>query len=231
MMKKDEREPDCGDYMGQVNAEGQTALRPDTGSAIEDVPADTIARWHRIKPSHDLADIAGMETLKARLREEADSPAQCYFFYSLPDSGETYLIEAFVSELMKEGFRYIRLPGEDIRSRLSGTAEKMVQAAFGEAMDNEPCILFVDDIDDVCADRDNPETEEDKKQLTAAFLEAYSLLRSSGKRVVLLGATNHPGRVDTAMSDQVRWIPIPLPDAESMMTEKKPGGSDWEWRM
>ena len=137
------------------------------------------------------------------------------FFYGPPGTGKTYLIEAFASELMEKGFKYIRLLGGDIHASLVGVAEKTVQIAFKEAIDNEPCLIFIDEIEDVCVDRNNSKAEGHEKRLTVAFLEAYNLLRESGKRVIFMGATNHPGQVDSAMLDRVKLIRIPLPDEEA----------------
>lgn len=203
----------------------QTGFGFKTKNAVKDVPAETIESWYKEKPSHGFDDVTGMDELKKRLSDEAASigwnridevlhisPVQSYFFYGPPGTGKTYLIEAFASELMEKGFKYIRLLGGDIHASLVGVAEKTVQIAFREAIDNEPCLIFIDEIEDVCVDRSSSKAEGHEKRLTVAFLEAYNLLRESGKRVIFMGATNHPGQVDSAMLDRVRLIRIPLPD-------------------
>lgn len=207
---------------------GQTGSGFQTKNAVKDVPAETIEGWYQEKPRHSLDDVTGMDELKERLRDEAASigwnridevlhisPVQSYFFYGPPGTGKTYLIEAFASELMDRGFKYIRLLGGDIHASLVGVAEKTVQIAFKEAIDNEPCLIFIDEIEDVCIDRNSSKAEGHEKRLTVAFLEAYNLLRESGKRVIFMGATNHPGQVDSAMLDRVKLIRIPLPDEEA----------------
>ena len=103
----------------------------------------------------------------------------------------------------------------DEENRLVGVAEKTVQIAFKEAIDNEPCLIFIDEVEDVCVDRNSSKAEGHEKRLTVAFLEAYNLLRESGKRVIFMGATNHPGQVDSAMLDRVKLIRIPLPDEKT----------------
>ena len=199
-----------------------------TKNAVRDVPAETIESWYKEKPGHGFDDVTGMDELKKRLIDEAASigwnridealhisPVQSYFFYGPPGTGKTYLIEAFASGLMEKGFKYIRLLGGDIHASLVGVAEKTVQIAFREAIDNEPCLIFIDEIEDVCVDRNSSKAEGHEKRLTVAFLEAYNLLRESGKRVIFMGATNHPGQVDSAMLDRVKLIRIPLPDEQA----------------
>ena len=198
-----------------------------TKNACKDVTAETIERWFKNKPKHGFADVTGMEELKVRLINEAASlgwdrldselsisPVQSYFFYGPPGTGKTYIIEAFASELMEKGFKFIQLKGGDIHASLVGVAEKTVQIAFQEAVDNEPCLIFIDEIENVCVNRDK-KAEGHEKRLTVAFLEAYNLLKSSGKRVIFMGATNHPGMVDEAMLDRIKLIKIPLPSEEA----------------
>lgn len=200
--------------------------KPDfvTKNACKDVTADTIRRWHKPQPNHSFDNVVGMEDLKNKLINEAAnlgwtrvdkalkiSAVQSYFFYGPPGTGKTYIIEAFAHELMKKGFHFIQLMGSDIHASLVGVGEKTVQIAFQEAIDNEPCLIFIDEIDNVCVNRDKY-AEGHEKRLTVAFLEAYNLLRASGKRVIFMGATNHPMKVDEAMMDRIKRVPVPLPD-------------------
>lgn len=216
-----------------TTGEAKTQSGFTTRNACKDVTAETIERWFKDKPKHNFSDVSGMEELRARLIDEAASlgwdlvdsalsisPVQSYFFYGPPGTGKTYIIEAFASELMEKGFKFIRLLGGDIHASLVGVAEKTVQIAFQEAIDNEPCLIFVDEIENVCVSRDQ-RAEGHEKRLTVAFLEAYNLLRSSGKRVIFMGATNHPGMVDEAMLDRINLIKIPLPTEKARASHFK----------
>ena len=78
-------------------------------------------------------------------------------------------------------------------------------------MDNAPCLIFIDEIENVCVGRGGSQAQGHEKRLTVAFLEAYNKLKSSGKRVIFMGATNHPGMVDEAMLDRITLVKIPLP--------------------
>lgn len=198
-----------------------------TRNACKEVPADVIEKWYKGKPSHTLEDVTGMEAQKQLLMDKAGnlgwdridsalniSPVQSFFFYGAPGCGKTFLIEAFASKMMDKGFKFIRLLGGDIHASLVGVAEKTVQIAFQEAIDNEPCIIFIDEIENVCVSRKQHNAEGHEKRLTVAFLEAYNLLREAGKRVIFMGATNYPSQVDEAMLDRITLVPIPLPDEE-----------------
>jgi len=195
-----------------------------TNNACPDVKAETIEKWYKDAPNHDFSKVSGMEDLKKKLLDEAASigwtatddalnisPVQSYFFYGPPGTGKTYLIEAFAAELMKNGFKFIQLLGGDIHASLVGVAEKTVQIAFQEAVDNAPCLIFIDEIENVCVGRSASQAQGHEKRLTVAFLEAYNKMKSAGKRVIFMGATNHPGMVDEAMLDRINLVKIPLP--------------------
>ena len=205
----------------------KTASGFTTKNASKDVPADTIEKWYKNKPGHSLQDVIGMDDQKNMLCQAINdmnweltgsalglSPFHSFFFYGPPGCGKSYLIEAFTADMMEKGFKFLQLTGSEIHASLVGVAEKTVQAAFAEAIDNEPCILYIDEIDNVCVNRDNPHIEGHEKRLTVAFLEAYNMLKTARKRVVFVGATNHPEMVDEAMLDRITLIRVPLPDVK-----------------
>ena len=198
-----------------------------TRNAIKEVPAEVIEKWFKNPPLQTLDDVIGMEAQKDKLMKEAGNlnwvktdeilkitPVKGFFFYGPPGSGKTFLIEAFANEMIKKGFRFIRLLGGDIHASLVGVAEKTIETAFKEVIDNEPCIIFIDEIENVCVNRAAPHVEGHEKRLTVAFLEAYNVLKESGKRAIFMGATNFPSRVDEAMLDRITLIPVPLPDEQ-----------------
>ena len=140
------------------------------------------------------------------------SPTQRYFFYGPPGSGKTYLIEGFAHDMMEKGFQFIQLMGGEIHQSLVGVGEKTVQIAFQEAIDSAPCVIFIDEIENVCTSRGGANVQGHESRLTVAFLEALNQMKNSGKRIVFIGATNYPSRVDGAMRDRAHMVPVPLPD-------------------
>ncbi len=199
-------------------------------NAIKEVAPETIRGWFKPMPGHGLEDVTGMEEQKARLLRDIDnmgwnridralniSPVKGYLFYGPPGGGKTYLIEAFAHEMMEKGFRFIKLVGGEIHASLVGVAEKTVQIAFQEAIDWSPCVLFIDEFDGVCTDRNDPKCESNEKRLTNAFLEAWNTLTDRGRDVIFIGATNYPGMIDAAMMDRLIKIPSPLPSEEERL--------------
>lgn len=139
-----------------------------------------------------------------------------FILYGPPGGGKTSVIEAFIHELMeKENFRFLYLAVSDIMDFFMGVLEKKVNAAFGEAIDNAPCVIFIDDLDNICVSRAKPDTMPRQKRLTEAFIEAYDLLKSSGKQVVFIGATAFLKEIDRAILERVTLIEIPLPNIQA----------------
>ncbi len=196
--------------------------------ATKEVTVEMIEDWVKdgSVAGKSFAGVIGRTDLKERLLNEAASigwdmtnkvlninPVQCYFLYGPPGTGKTHLIKAFAGELAQKGFHFMQLQGSDIHASYVGVAEKIVSAAFDTAADNEPCLIFIDEIDNVCVKRDG-KAEGHEKRLTVAFLEAYNTFKESGKRLIFMGATNHPGNVDEAMLDRITLIKVPLPAEE-----------------
>ena len=198
-----------------------------TGNKTSEDESDT-SDWFQDSPVHSFSDVAGMDAVKdtlmkcvndtktAKLRSYMKQPAlHSFFFYGPPGCGKTYLIEAFVHELMEKDYRYLTLDGSRILSKYVGEAEKIVTRLFTLALENAPCIVFIDEIDGVCKNRSLPNLPEYASSITTSFLTGYNRLQSTEKPVIFIGATNYPEQVDSAMLDRVELIRIPLPDEES----------------
>lgn len=190
------------------------------------VSQETVAGWFKDSPKYGFDKVSGMEDVKKRLqdcvRDVASSSLNKYlemdtthsfFFYGLPGCGKTFIVKAFAHELMKQGYKYMSLTGADIHSSLVGESEKIVERAFKEAVDNAPCILFIDEVESVCRNRNMPNVPAHAMSTTVSFLTSYNEILESEKPVIFIGATNFPNQVDPAMLDRVETVMIPLPDA------------------
>lgn len=201
---------------------GKKAPSPD---GISD---EVVESWFRESPKHGFEAVAGMEDLVRQLRNYVRNVAAAkvkehmgvgrihsFFLYGPPGCGKTFVIKAFVHELMKQGYSYMFLTGGDIHNSLVGEAEKRVERAFLEAQRHAPCILFIDEIDSVCRNRSTPNIPNHAMATTTAFLNGYNNLVDSNENVIFIGATNYPNMVDAAMLDRVKMIQVPLPDLKA----------------
>lgn len=214
--------------VGEIKNSVKTESGFVTENARAEVPAEMIERWFKSSPNHDMSDVTGMRDIKTILSSLTDdalwektTEAVHYetehgiLFCGQPGTGKTYIIEAFIAELMKNGYKYIQLLGGDISSSLVGVAEKIIETAFSEAIDKSPCVIFIDEIEAVCKERTEPSAKSHEKNLTASFLQAFNKVVGMKKPVLLLAATNHPELVDSAMKDRMSKIQVGYPELEA----------------
>ncbi len=201
-----------------------------TKNACKEVPAETIESWYREKPSHGLDSLSGMDDLVDKLMIIAGdmgftqtdallkiAPEKGILLYGFHGNGKTHTIEAFANYMMtqNEEMKFIQLKGSEIHASLVGVAEKTLAAAFHEAIDNAPCILFFDELDNICVPRTDAR-EGHEKRLTNAFLESYNELVNAKVPVVVFAATNNPWGVDSAAMNRFsNKLLVPLPSEES----------------
>ncbi len=95
---------------------------------------------------------------------------------------------------------------------------KAMRASFAEAQKKAPCILFIDEFDSA-GDRNRSDSDNASYDVKAinGLLECLDGI-AGREGVVVVGATNDPGRVDPALRRPGRLervIEIPLPDAHA----------------
>lgn len=197
----------------------------------DSISDETVKTWFAEKPDYGFADVAGMKPLIERLsncalgvqwnevKKYLKMPTvHTYFFYGLPGCGKTFIANAFAHELMNEEYTYMSLTGGKIMSSKVGIAEKTIERVFEEAKKHAPCILFIDEIDGVCANRNDDNTPQYARSLTTSFLTGYNSLKNDKKiagKVIFIAATNYPELVDPAMLDRAELIYVEIPDKEA----------------
>lgn len=197
--------------------------------ATKEISVDDIESWFPEVPEKGFEGIIGRTEVKERLINEAASfgwekldsaldinPVQCYLLYGPPGTGKTHLVKSFAGELRKKGFNYMQLAGSQIHSPYVGIAEKIACAALSVAIDASPCLIFIDEVDNLLVSKSG-KVEGHEARLTTAFREAFTAFTDSGKRLIFMGATNHPGRMDEPMLDRFTLLKIPLPAEEDRL--------------
>ncbi|HIT05557.1 MAG TPA: AAA family ATPase [Candidatus Scybalocola faecipullorum] len=164
--------------------------------------------WFKVRPSHSLDDIAGMEGLKSHLRE-CGQDSRRYFFCGSESSGLTYIIEAFVHELMKADYRYLSIDGSEIAGRYQKQTESAVKQLFETAQENAPCIVAINEVEYICPNRASGERTEQERCIADAFLDGFRQIRDTDQPVIIICSTNHPNRVDKDLTKDSEMIQLP----------------------
>ena len=128
-------------------------------------------------------------------------------------SGKTHISEAMAN---CAGGTFYSVKAKDIGCKWSGQSEKKVSLLFEEAKKQDYSIIFIDEIDGVCSNRDGNPDEHDRKVLTSFLTEINSIGQEGSSNVAVIAATNVPWDLDCALLDRFDTkIYVPLPDLET----------------
>jgi len=174
-------------------------------------------------PDLDFRDVGGMTELKDTLRDVIIDPLErpdLYEEYDLgvvngvllygpPGTGKTYITRALAGEL---DYNFVSVDPTDITSSLVGEAAENVSNLFDVARDNQPCLVFIDEIDALMPARSGgSQKTQSERQMVNQFLT--ELTNTRGEDVITVGATNLPDEVDdAAVSRFQKRIEVPPPD-------------------
>ncbi|MBY9008697.1 MAG: CDC48 family AAA ATPase [Candidatus Lokiarchaeota archaeon] len=127
-----------------------------------------------------------------------------------PGCGKTLLAKAVANE--SEAF-FISINGPEIMSKFYGESEKKLRKIFIEAEEKSPSIIFIDEIDAIAPKRETV-TGEVERRVVAQLLALMDGLHGRGK-VIVIGATNRPNSLDSALRRPGRFdreIEIKVPN-------------------
>ncbi|KYH36944.1 MAG: AAA family ATPase, CDC48 subfamily [Candidatus Bathyarchaeota archaeon B23] len=176
-------------------------------------------------------DIGGLEEVKQRLKEAVEwplknpeafrrmgiTPPKGILLYGPPGCGKTLLARAVATE---SEANFISVRGPEIFSKWVGESEKAIREIFRKARMAAPSIIFFDEIDAIAPSRglgfgDSRVTERVISQLLTEIDGLIAL-----QNVVVIGATNRPDILDTALLRPGRFdrrIYVPPPDYEARL--------------
>ncbi|PIN67828.1 AAA family ATPase [Candidatus Woesearchaeota archaeon CG11_big_fil_rev_8_21_14_0_20_57_5] len=200
----------------------QEALKVVRPSALREVLVEN--------PNVAWEDIGGLEEVKQELKEAVEWPLQHpdafkrlgvrppkgILLYGAPGSGKTMLAKAVATEAESN---FIVVKGPELLSKWVGESEKAVREIFKKARTVSPSIIFFDEIDSIAprrgASSDSHVTERVVNQLLTEMDGLVGL-----HDIVIIGATNRPDMLDTALLRPGRFdriILTPAPDKGSRL--------------
>lgn len=127
-----------------------------------------------------------------------------------PGTGKTLLAKAVANETAAN---FLSLSGPEIMSKFYGQSEENLREIFKQAQENAPSIVFIDEIDSIAPKRDEVVGEVERR-VVAQMLALMDGLQPRDK-VVVIGATNRPNALDSAIRRPGRFdreIEIGIPD-------------------
>jgi len=157
-----------------------------------------------------LADVGGLEPVKKRIREAFLEPmrnqaiARAFgkslrgglLLYGPPGTGKTFMARAVAGEL---GARFLTVTLADILNRWQGESEKSLHELFQRARRLAPAVLFLDEVDAIGGKRAQYSGSSGMRTIVNQLLQEMDGIGSDNDGLFVLGATNHPWDVDTAL--------------------------------
>ncbi|MGX5681680.1 ATP-binding protein [Schumannella luteola] len=157
-----------------------------------------------------LDDVGGLDQVKERIRiaflEPMRNPEIAKAFgkslrgglllYGPPGTGKTFIARAIAGEL---GANFLSVTLADILGGVIGESEQNVHRVFQRARQLAPCVVFIDELDALGGKRSQYMNVGWMRNVVNQMLQEMDGIGSDNEGVFLLGATNHPWDVDTAL--------------------------------
>jgi transitional endoplasmic reticulum ATPase len=132
-----------------------------------------------------------------------------------PGTGKTLLAKAVANET---NANFYSIGGPEIMSKFYGESEERLREVFKEAGENAPSIIFIDEIDSIAPKREEVSGDVEKR-VVSQLLTLMDGISARGKLVVI-GATNRPNALDSALRRPGRFdreIEIGIPDEQGRL--------------
>ncbi|XP_059186614.1 transitional endoplasmic reticulum ATPase [Centropristis striata] len=196
----------------------QWALSQSNPSALRETVAEV--------PQVNWADIGGLDEVKKELQELVQypveypdkflkfgmTPSRGVLFYGPPGCGKTLLAKAIATECQAN---FVSIKGPEMLTMWFGESEANVRDVFDKARQAAPCILFFDELDSIAKSRGGGAGDGSgaaDRVINQILTEMDGM--SDKKNVFIIGATNRPDIIDSAILrpgrlDQLIYIPLP----------------------
>jgi SpoVK/Ycf46/Vps4 family AAA+-type ATPase len=174
-------------------------------------------------PQVKWSDIGGMDEVKRDLREAIEQPlmkSDLYaklrlpsprgiLLYGPPGCSKTLMARALATE---GHMNFLAVKGPELLSKWLGESERALASLFRRARMASPCIIFFDEMDAIAAKRGTGDSASSSRLLSQLLTELDGVSAGQGSsssnsksskaapRVVVVGATNRPDLLDTALT-------------------------------
>jgi cell division protease FtsH len=194
----------------------------------QSIAADVLVGKNFNLTSHDLDisfdDIIGYDEVKREFSEVIDQLKNAKAFATKgvtaprgilltgsPGVGKTMFAKALANEAKA---KFLYATGSDFVELYVGTGARRARAMFKQARLEGPTVIFIDEID-ALGSRDAWGMDSERQSTINQILSEMDGMSSAGE-ILVVGATNHPGKLDPALLRPGRFdkkIAIPNPDA------------------
>jgi proteasome regulatory subunit len=224
---------DATDEMREAIEPGTRVAVNNSLSIVKDLSdeTDVRARVMQIDHSPDVTyeDIGGLEEQMNEVRETVEMPLESpemfsdvgitppsgVLLYGPPGTGKTLLAKAVANQT---DATFIKMAGSELVHKFIGEGAKLVRDLFEVARENQPAVLFIDEIDAIAATRTDSKTSGDA-EVQRTMMQLLSEMDGFEERgeVRIIAATNRFDMLDRAVLRPGRFdrlIEVPKPNTE-----------------
>ena len=208
---------------------------PETGKIISGEMTMTIPQNSKYKPSDYpmFKDIGGNKEAIERVIEDIYAPL-CYpeifgknmnkgtILEGPSGTGKSMLGLALCNEMSKKMGKPVSLheiSGAEMQTSAVGGSESNWRALFKEAIDKQPSLILIDEVDACIPKRDSSSNARYDNQVVNQLLTLFSRLEKSDNLVYVIGMTNRADAIDPAMLRQGRFgnlITVGVPKGDDL---------------
>ncbi|CCE73070.1 Piso0_000083 [Millerozyma farinosa CBS 7064] len=182
--------------------------------------------------SIDFSSVGGLDNYITQLKEMVQlpllypelyqnfsiTPPRGVLFHGPPGTGKTLMARALASSCStsQRKITFFMRKGADCLSKWVGEAERQLRLLFEEAKNQQPSIIFFDEIDGLAPVRSSKQ-EQIHASIVSTLLALMDGMDNRGQ-VIVIGATNRPDAVDPALRRPGRFdreFYFPLPDLKA----------------
>ncbi|ODV98409.1 hypothetical protein PACTADRAFT_36955 [Pachysolen tannophilus NRRL Y-2460] len=159
------------------------------------------------------------------------TPPRGVLFHGPPGTGKTLMARALAASCSTENTKitFFMRKGADCLSKWVGEAERQLRLLFEEAKNQQPSIIFFDEIDGLAPVRSSKQ-EQIHASIVSTLLALMDGMDNRGQ-VIVIGATNRPDSVDPALRRPGRFdreFYFPLPDLKARTQILKIHTRNWK---
>ena len=183
------------------------------------------------KPHYNFTNIGGYKEIKNELYQMKDilENHKKYKEYNIrvpkglllegpPGNGKTLFAKCFAGEC---NFKFISISGSEFNEKYIGVGASRIRDLFQQGKENQPCVLFIDELDAVGGKRSTDlegGTNERSNTLNQLLVLMDGFQKDSFEQMFIIGATNRKDILDDALIRSGRFdkiIHVPNPDYET----------------
>lgn len=198
------------------DAELDAEFRTTGNAASAQTDADFLEQTFGMqRPSINFSQVGGMEEVKKEIDLKIIKPFKFpdmykaygkkvgggILLYGPPGCGKTHIARATAGEV---NANFLSVGINDVLDMWIGNSEKNLHSIFETARKNSPCVLFIDEVDALGANRSEMRGASGRNVINQ-FLSELDGVEADNEGILILAATNSPWHMDPAFKRPGRF--------------------------